>query len=254
VPALTNKRQEAYCQAIANGRDRIDAYEAAYGTQKDRKQAARGAYRLAQQKPVRARIEELTSRKNVRTAIAEVIEAKRTGRPSLWRPEFTSHARELALLGLSDEGIARAINAPLSVFNKWLATKPSLRIALNDGRELANGRVASALFKRATGYETKAEKVFQYQGQVVRAETLEHHPPDTQAASFWLRNRAPDHWKERREVDVAGTFEHRFSLMTPQERAADAQALADQVRRRLMLDQPEVIEGEAIEVPEDDAG
>jgi hypothetical protein len=136
----------------------------------------------------------------------------------------------------------------------WKNRYPAFRRAFDIGRHEADGRVASALFKRATGYETKAEKVFQYQGQVVRAETMEHHPPDTQAASFWLRNRQPDHWKERREVDVAGTFEHRFSLMTPQERAADAQALADQVRRRLMLDQPEVIEGEAIEVPEDDAG
>ena len=29
------------------------------------------------------------------------------------------------------------------------------------------------------------------------------HPPDTQAASLWLRNRQPHRWRDRHEVDVA---------------------------------------------------
>ena len=29
------------------------------------------------------------------------------------------------------------------------------------------------------------------------------HPPDTQAASLWLRNRQPHRWRDRHQVDVA---------------------------------------------------
>jgi hypothetical protein len=109
--------------------------------------------------------------------------------------------------------------------------------------------VASALFKKATGYEVKTEKLFQFKGEVVRGETVEYVAPDTAAASFWLRNRAPDYWKERREVDVAGSLEHRFSVMTPEERLADARALADEMRRAL-IEAAQTIDGEAEEIVE----
>ena len=36
----------------------------------------------------------------------------------------------------------------------------------------------------------------------VYAEYIEHYPPDTQAASLWLRNRHPDKWKDRTEQAV----------------------------------------------------
>ena len=39
--------------------------------------------------------------------------------------------------------------------------------------------------------------------------------------------------KERQEVDVSGTLEHRLNQMTPEERAADAVELMARVRRRL---------------------
>jgi hypothetical protein len=118
--------------------------------------------------------------------------------------------------------------------------------ALDEGRLNANGRVASALFKKATGYEVKAEKLFQFRGEVVRGEYVEHIPPDTSAASFWLRNRAPELWKERCEVDVGGSIEHKFAAMTPDERRADARSLADEIRRAIA--DGTLIEGEVEDV------
>jgi hypothetical protein len=50
-----------------------------------------------------------------------------------------------------------------------------------------------------------------------------------------VRNRAPDCWKERHEVDVGGSFEHRFLQMSIEERQADARALAEQVRHALLV-------------------
>jgi hypothetical protein len=56
------------------------------------------------------------------------------------------------------------------------------------------------------------------------------------------RNRQPERWRDKREVDHVGTLEHRISLMTPEERLARLREL--QAKARL------AIEGEAEEVEE----
>ena len=65
---------------------------------------------------------------------------------------------------------------------------------------------------------------------VVRAPTVEHYAPDTPAALAWLSRRQPELWRERKELDISGTLEHRLSQMTPEERARDAVELAERVR------------------------
>ena len=66
-----------------------------------------------------------------------------------------------------------------------------------------------------------------------RARTPEHYPPDTPAASLWLRNRQPAKWRDRQEVNHTGTLDQRLAAMTPDERAADAIALVERIRARL---------------------
>ena len=46
-------------------------------------------------------------------------------------------------------------------------------------------------------------------------------------------NRQPAFWRDRQEVNMTGSLEHRLSQMTPEERAADAAQLVERVRRRL---------------------
>jgi hypothetical protein len=36
----------------------------------------------------------------------------------------------------------------------------------------------------------------QYEGQPIEVEYIQHYPPDTQAASLWLRNRQPGKWRD----------------------------------------------------------
>ena len=67
----------------------------------------------------------------------------------------------------------------------------------------------------------------------VYAPYTEHYPPDTQAASLWLRNRQPAKWRDRQEVNHTGTMEQRLAAMTPDERAADAIALVQRIQARL---------------------
>ena len=62
---------------------------------------------------------------------------------------------------------------------------------------------------------------------------IEHYPPDTTAASLWLRNRQPNKWRDKREIDHGGSIAHQIAQMTPDERAKDALDLAERVRAKL---------------------
>jgi len=78
----------------------------------------------------------------------------------------------------------------------------------------------------------------------------EHLPPDVGAAKLWLRNRQPERWRERQEVNVTGTVAHRLAQMTPEERGAFALDLVAQARRRL-IEAGVIIEHEPEPAPED---
>jgi hypothetical protein len=42
-------------------------------------------------------------------------------------------------------------------------------------------------------------------GQVIRAQIVEHVPPDVGAIKLWLGNRRPDKWRDKHEMKVDGT-------------------------------------------------
>jgi hypothetical protein len=67
----------------------------------------------------------------------------------------------------------------------------------------------------------------------VYAPYTEHYPPDTHAASLWLRNRQPTKWRDRQEVNHTRTLEHRLAAMTPEERAQTALETMERIRARL---------------------
>ena len=58
-----------------------------------------------------------------------------------------------------------------------------------------------SLFQRAVGYSHKAVKIFMPQGRdaPVYADFIEHFPPDPTSMIFWLKNRQPDKWRDKRE-------------------------------------------------------
>ncbi len=54
------------------------------------------------------------------------------------------------------------------------------------------------------GYEHSEDKIFQYEGKPVIVPTTKRYPPDTQAASLWLRNRQPAKWRDKQEIEQSG--------------------------------------------------
>lgn len=126
------------------------------------------------------------------------------GRPTKFKPEFVEQARKLCELGATDYELADFFEIDRATIYRWQASYPEFCDALKAGKVAADERVERSLYHRATGYTFKSEKVFQFQGAIVRADTIEHVAPDTTAMIFWLKNRRPDLWRDKHDIEHTG--------------------------------------------------
>lgn len=126
------------------------------------------------------------------------------GRPSSYKPEYVEQARKLCQLGATDMELADFFEVNVLTIYRWRIAHPEFCNAMDLGKEAPNTRVKRSLYNRAVGYSYASEKVFQYQGEIVRAETIEHVPPDANAAFLWLKNREPDEWRDKQQVEHSG--------------------------------------------------
>lgn len=121
------------------------------------------------------------------------------GRPSAFKAEYTEQAKKLCELGATDVEMADFFGVAVSTFYLWKNKQPEFSEALKAGKSAADERVERSLYHKAVGYTFESEKVFQFQGQIIRAPVREHVPPDTTAMIFWLKNRRADDWREKSE-------------------------------------------------------
>lgn len=131
------------------------------------------------------------------------IVPRKRGRPPGFGPEHNEQAFKLALLGATDEQMAEFWNVTQQTVDNWKRNAPGFLAALMRGKLEADANVAERLYQRAIGYSHEAVKIFMPAGaaEPVYAPYTEHYPPDTQAASLWLRNRQPAKWRDKQELD-----------------------------------------------------
>lgn len=128
------------------------------------------------------------------------------GRPTLYRKEYDEQARKLCLLGATDAELADFFGVVVSTIALWKVEHPKFSDAIARGKLIADAEVADKLYHRALGYSHDAVKIFMPQGASgpVYAPYIEHYPPDTAAASLWLRNRQGGKWRDKQEPADAG--------------------------------------------------
>lgn len=124
------------------------------------------------------------------------------GRPTKYAPSMLPQARQAAELGATDREIAILLGIDEATLYRWKHVHPEFCEALKVGKEKADDRVEQSLYRKAVGYTYDGEKIFQYEGQVVRAPVVEHVPPSDTAAIFWLKNRRKEQWREKHEHGV----------------------------------------------------
>lgn len=128
------------------------------------------------------------------------------GHPTDYVPKYAKIAFQMALLGATDAEMAAAFDVHEETVRRWKKAHKEFALALTRGKTEADANVAEKLYRRAMGYSHEAVKIFQYEGEPVIVPYTEHYPPDTQAASLWLRNRQPKLWRDKHDVEHSGTL------------------------------------------------
>jgi len=129
------------------------------------------------------------------------VEENVGGRPRAYDPSFAIEAQALCERGATDMELAEHFDVTVRTIYRWRNAFPDFCQAVVIGKDAADDRVERALYNRAVGYSFESEKIFNYQGVVVRADVVEHVPPDQGAALNWLKNRRGDKWRDKQEVE-----------------------------------------------------
>ena len=108
-------------------------------------------------------------------------------------------------MGATDEELADFLEVNRSSIQRWRVAHPAFHKAMLDGKEKADDRVVRALYSKALGYEyEEAVTTADADGVVSEIKThSKHQASDNTAMIFWLKNRRPGEWSDRREVDVS---------------------------------------------------
>lgn len=109
-----------------------------------------------------------------------MTEKKKTGRPLKDLPATIEQIETLAGLGLTIEEICIFLKITKKTLYKRMKDLPEVGEAVERGRIRANAQVVKSLYRRAT----------------------EHN--DTTAMIFYLKNRMPDRYRDRHELEHSG--------------------------------------------------
>ena len=110
--------------------------------------------------------------------------------------------------GLTDEQIAHNMGITAKTLYEWKNKYSEICESLKKGKEVVDILVENALLKRALGYKYTEKKVVDSEKDGIRTETtIKEVVPDTTAQIFWLKNRKPQEWRDKREVDNNIEFE-----------------------------------------------
>lgn len=134
----------------------------------------------------------------------EPVKSKHTGRPSDYLPEFDEQVFNYCLLGATDKQIAVFFGVSEVTINAWKTQHPNFLKSMRKGKDEADAIVANALYHRARGYSHPEVHVSNFQGAITLTPLVKHYPPDTAAASLWLRNRQPKQWRDKVDHELSG--------------------------------------------------
>lgn len=84
--------------------------------------------------------------------------------------------------GLTEEQIAHNMGIGTATLTLWKNQHPSILASLKRGRDVVDREVENALFKSAIGFIGLDGK---------------YYKPDTTAQIFWLKNRKPNEWRDK---------------------------------------------------------
>ena len=128
---------------------------------------------------------------------------KEGGRPSKYIEGYNEQVEKLCKLGATDKQLADFFDVSEATIHNWKKDHPEFLESIKRGKEIADAMVAESLYHRAIGYSHPEDKIFcNSKGEETIVPTTKRYAPDATAGIFWLKNRRPDVWRDKREVDI----------------------------------------------------
>jgi hypothetical protein len=131
---------------------------------------------------------------------------KRSAAETGYKEHYAERAFKLCLLGLKDDEIAASFDISPRTLANWKDRHPEFMQALKKGKEQADADIANSLYHRAKGYSKKVIEPVVTKDGVIEIEKTIYYPPDTTAIIYWLKNRQPHKWRDKREIE--GDIKH----------------------------------------------
>ena len=104
--------------------------------------------------------------------------------------------------GLSEKQISQNMGIAYSTLKEWKKKYSALSASLKKGKEVTDFEVENAMHKSAVGYYVEETKTYITETNGVKTKKIEKYkkrmPPNTTAQIFWLKNRKPDTWMDRK--------------------------------------------------------
>tara|TARA_R110002050_G_scaffold124575_1_gene243757 strand:+ start:5878 stop:6348 length:471 start_codon:yes stop_codon:yes gene_type:complete len=97
-------------------------------------------------------------------------------------PAMNDTVKRFCLLGYTDEQVAKALGVTRSAISKWKVKHPAFKLAMLEGKEFADAKVAESLYNRC----------------------LEG---DVKAIGMWLPARQKQIWAKTKEVNITGQID-----------------------------------------------
>lgn len=144
-------------------------------------------------------------------------------RPNAWDSRIKPNLKAIAAWyreGFTEKQIAHKVGVSEATWHHWKSRQPELSESLKINKFMADAEVENALYKRAKGY-TVTEVVEEVYGtatgefdennkpiikhdKVHRRTIKKEIPPDVTAQIFWLKNRQPETWRDRKYNEISG--------------------------------------------------
>jgi len=126
--------------------------------------------------------------------------------------------------GMIEKDIAKKLGVSVATFETYKTRFPEVLASLKKGKAPIDFEVENALLKRAMGYETREEKIIKdvvknpdgsikSEGSARVEITKKIVPPDTTACIFWLKNRKPAEWRDKRDIEVSGEIDQTVFIL-----------------------------------------
>jgi len=109
--------------------------------------------------------------------------------------------------GLTIEQIAHNIGIKRITFHGWMNKYPEIAEIALKTREVVDREVENSLFKKAMGFEVEeTETIIRVDNKGREVKEVKKYkkyiPPSDTALIYWLKNRKPTEWRDRREVEL----------------------------------------------------